>query len=279
MLFAVGLLTPAGLDVKVDRYNRRLRFVGPGRPADFDRWIATSGETLEEVGKIIVYARDDDRGWDRRGFIREGAISRFFSDGRDAIVFSRFVDDDRRHNERRGEEDRIVSLSRSKANGKLSGGFAEGFLCRIATRDDAAVISKLLESTFRDYPDPIDVDTVRSWIDEGERHFRVVEQGGRVVACASADLDRANRNAELTDCATIPEMRGRGLMTSILKQLENDCVDELGITDFYTLARAGEAGINIAFARLGYEYTGRLVNNCRMPDGWESMNAWCRSAV
>lgn len=278
MLFAVGLLTPSDLDVRIDRYNRRIRFVGPDRPADFDRWIATSGESLDGIGKIIVYARDDDdRGWERRGFVGEGRIERFFLNGRNASVWSRFLDEDRRENLRESDEDSIVELARRKSTRPVPDGFPEGFSCRVAVEGDARGVSELLGSTFRDYPDPIDQQTVRRWISEGERLFRVVELDGELVACASADLDRANRNAELTDCATLPEMRGKGLMTSILKQLEDDCAGELGITDFYTLARAGEAGINIAFARLGYQFTGRLVNNCRMPDGWESMNAWCRS--
>jgi hypothetical protein len=36
--------------------------------------------------------------------------------------------------------------------------------------------------------------------------------------------------------------------------------------------------VNCAFAKLGYKYTGRLVNNCRMPTGWESMNVWCKTS-
>lgn len=278
MLFAVGSRTPSELDVRVDRYNQRIRFVGPERPSDFDHWLAWSGDALDGIGKIILYARDDDRGWQRRGFVPEGTIDRYFADGRHAVVMSKFTDGARSVNVREREEDRIVALSRENSSRALVVSFPAGFSCRVADVEDSEAISTLLQSTFEDYPDPIDRDTVARWIRDGERRFRVVEHDGDLVACASADLDRANRSAELTDCATRPEMRGRGLMTAILRRLEIDCSEELGIADFYTLARAGEAGINIAFARLGYRYTGRLVNNCRMPDGWESMNAWCRSA-
>jgi putative beta-lysine N-acetyltransferase len=278
MLFAVGVLTPAGLDVRVDPYNRRVRFVGPDRPAAVDQWLATAGDALDEIGKIIVYARDDDdRGWERRGFVQEGRIDRFFVDGRDAKIWSRFIDDVRRENPRGDAEDRIIQLAREKAGGMPETLLPSGVSCRIAREQDARVISILLGSTFRDYPDAVDEENVARWIRQGERLFRVALRDGVVVACASAELDRTNRSAELTDCATDPEMRGKGLMTAILRMLENDCSEQFGITDTYTLARAGEAGINIAFARLGYDFTGRLVNNCRMPDGWESMNAWCRS--
>jgi putative beta-lysine N-acetyltransferase len=99
-----------------------------------------------------------------------------------------------------------------------------------------------------------------------------------MAAVASAEIDGARRNAEMTDCATRPSERGRGLMVWILRALERDLAREEGIIDLYTLARADEVGMNCAFAKLGYDYTGRLVNNCRMPNGWESMNVWCRTA-
>jgi hypothetical protein len=67
-------------------------------------------------------------------------------------------------------------------------------------------------------------------------------------------------------------------MSVILRNLERDLADEFGITDVYTIARANQAGMNCSFAKLGYTYTGRLVNNCRMPEGYESMNVWCRDA-
>ncbi len=267
------------MEIKFDKYNRRVRLTGLQRPAEFDQWMVGSGDALEDIGKIIVYARDDDeRGWTRRGFVAEGTIERFFADGRDASVWSQFIDEERQRNVGAKEEDAIVELSREKAKRGATTTYPEGMSSRIAVEGDAAAISRLLGATFSDYPDPIDEATVTRWIENKDRVFRVVEREGVLVACASAEVDHTNRSAELTDCATSPEVRGKGIMTAILSDLEEYCRDDLGINDLYTLARAGEAGINIAFARLGYRYTGRLVNNCRMPDGWESMNAWCRRA-
>jgi RimJ/RimL family protein N-acetyltransferase len=65
-------------------------------------------------------------------------------------------------------------------------------------------------------------------------------------------------------------------MIHLLHRLEDDMFGDFGIRDLYTLARADEVGMNRALARLGYAYTGRLVNDCRMPNGWESLNVWCK---
>lgn len=271
------LVNRSDLDVRVDRHNRRIRFVGPSRPADVDDWLSAASGSLDRAGKIIVYAGDVDRGWSRRGFVPEARIARFFADGRDAVVWSAFLDVRRRENPHAAREDRVVALARGKALDGVAASVPPEFLSRPAEPADADEVSSLLRKTFSEYPDPIDRGTVRRWIANGERYFRVVERRGSIVACASADVDPVNRCAELTDCATLPAMRGMGLMTLILSGLEADC-EEAEITDTYTLARAGEVGINVAFARLGYEFTGRLVNNCRMPDGWESMNVWCRNS-
>lgn len=43
----------------------------------------------------------------------------------------------------------------------------------------------------------------------------------------------------------------------------------------YTIARA--YGINITFAKSGYEYGGMLINNTQIAGGIESMNVWYKS--
>ena len=52
-----------------------------------------------------------------------------------------------------------------------------------------------------------------------------------------------------------------------------------GILNAYTIARAISPGMNITFARLGYHYGGRLVNNTQISGGLESMNIWYKSLV
>lgn len=105
--------------------------------------------------------------------------------------------------------------------------------------------------------------------------LRVVEEDGRILACASADLVRRARTAELTDCATLPEARGQGLMQSVLRDLMED-LRGLGYPTAYTLARATEPGMNVAFKRLGFQWNGRMVRSCRIGSGLEDMNVWSR---
>lgn len=106
--------------------------------------------------------------------------------------------------------------------------------------------------------------------------YRLIRNGeGRCVSAASAEINDKHANAELTDCATDRDNRGRGLMHHILTALQVDPA-ERGIQTAYTMARAGSYGMNKAFFRLGFEYTGRLLNNCDIAGTFEDMNIWTK---
>jgi hypothetical protein len=42
------------------------------------------------------------------------------------------------------------------------------------------------------------------------------------------------------------------------------------------MARARSFGMNMVFYQLGYEFNGRLVNNCDIHGGYEDMNIWVK---
>lgn len=45
---------------------------------------------------------------------------------------------------------------------------------------------------------------------------------GNIVSVASADVHVLHKNAEITDCATNTEYREKGLMSIIIKNLEEE---------------------------------------------------------
>lgn len=111
-------------------------------------------------------------------------------------------------------------------------------------------------------------------MDSNVLHF-LVEKQGKIVSLASAEMDLENKSAEITDCLTFPSERGKGLIKELITALEKE-LSYRGFQSAYTLCRASSSGINTAFASLGYAYTGRLVNNCRIGRGFEDINIWCK---
>lgn len=263
--------------VVFDRHNQRVKIYEIDSASEIRSSSLVRDAERQGFTKVVVYVKNDDSsGWDDLGFVSEGTIRGYFADGSDATIRSHFLDGERGVNPRGVEHDEYVGIARACTSSEPR--LADGFSCEIGTAEDSEAIASLMEGIFTEYPDPISPEWVVDALEEGTRHFRIVRNpAGEVIASASAEIDIRNRSAELTDCATLPEARGRGLMRFILHALEKDMIGGYGITDLYTLARSDELSMNCAFAKLGWTYTGRLVNNCRMPNGWESMNIWCRT--
>lgn len=100
-----------------------------------------------------------------------------------------------------------------------------------------------------------------------------IEIDGKLVALSSAEMDLDGQNTEMTDFATLPEFLGNGFAVHLLAAMEPE-VKKRGIKTAYTIARAASPGMNITFARLGYSFGGRLINNTQISGHIESMNVW-----
>lgn len=266
-----------------DPYNRRLKLYDLTPPQFESLPVAhlqpESSYDATLFGKLTVYARPGQEGrWAALGMRHEAVIKGFFADRADAHIWVYYTEPARADHPRDRQHDGVVVLAESKQPGEWS--LPAEYQSEIATEADARDIAGMMMDAFSDYPTPINSSTIAEQIRTKANLFRVVRSlSGRPVAVASAEIDHELRTVEMTDCVTIPEGRGRGLMVGLLQQLERDVAERYQMADFYTLARADEIGMNCVFAKLGYEYTGRLVNNCRMPNGWESVNVWCRNVA
>jgi putative beta-lysine N-acetyltransferase len=231
------------------------------------------------IGKVTAYALPgDERVWEDMGFRQEAVIRGFYPDGIDAHLWAAYPNPYRESCSKELVHEAGVAIAESKAPIEVAS-LPIGYESRLAEPTDAGEIAELMSLVFPVYPSPIDEALIEEQIRSQSNLFRVVEDlGGDIIALASAEIDHGRSSAEMTDCATRPDMRGRGLMAYILAWLEQDLRRLFGLTDLYTIARADEIAMNCVFSKLGYDFTGRLINNCRMPNGWESMNVWCKSA-
>ena len=116
---------------------------------------------------------------------------------------------------------------------------------------------------------------IRETMETHIRYYCAVREG-RIVAASSAETDEEAQNVEMTDFATHPSCRGRGLCATLLATMEGDVQNE-GMRTAYTIARAAQFAINITFARAGYRFGGTLRNNTNICGSFESMNVWYRA--
>jgi putative beta-lysine N-acetyltransferase len=270
---AVAPLSPRSRVVH-DRSNERLKLFG-AHPAHLAELPAL--RSLHGLGKVTAYARAGHRQqWEALGFRQEGSIRGFFRDGTDALLWAAYPQPQRGEERDKHLHAACLALALSKdLLGKTQ--LPSGYASEIVDAEHAAEAAALLRQVFPVYPSSLSNLHVEGLIRSGSNVFRCIRNAAQeMVAVASGEVDLIRRNAEMTDCATRPDQRGRGLMAYILRQLEDDLRTRLQIVDLYTLARAQETGMNCVFRKLGYNFHGRLINNCRMPSGWESMHIWCK---
>ncbi len=143
--------------------------------------------------------------------------------------------------------------------------------------NESGELSELIAKTFQSYPTPsFEREYVRSYIEGGNLFHGLRDNSGTLVSCASADIVADAKTAELTDCATLPEYRGRGYMRAILVSLMQSLHRDKRFPTAFTMARARVPGINVLFKQLGFRFCGRLSRSCLIGDGLEDMNIWAR---
>ncbi|RCX17862.1 beta-lysine acetyltransferase [Anaerobacterium chartisolvens] len=229
----------------------------------------------ESLGKIISNVNIKAmKTFISSGFQIEGMIYGFFK-GEDALCVSYFLDSKRAASAEKDKEDAIIQrCMESKSSFKLKD--MEDITMRDALRGDIFHMTELFKAVFETYPSPVfDEEYIKSNLNKTAL-YKVACIDGRVVAAASADMDKDNLNAEITDCATYPQYRGRGILSNLIYYLEQD-LKERNFYCAYSLSRAINPGINMALCKHGYKYTGRMLNNCDICGSFEDMNIWSKT--
>jgi len=264
---------------KDDPYSDRIRCDHPSEVSD-PRAAEALGQALLDAahscgrGRVVVLAPVTvESGLEAAGYRREGLMPNFYRGEEDCAVLGAYPDAERAELANPEPVAKVTALLESAGE---STRVHAPVTTRRAGVEDATPLASLLAETFKEYPTPSgDPEYLANAIEDGIP-FRIVEQDGEPVACASADLLRQAKTAELTDCATRPEFRGRGYMQFILDDLIGD-LRQLGYPTAFTLARAAIPGVNLAFARLGFELCGTMPQSCRIGEGIEDMNIWSRA--
>lgn len=266
------------LKIYLDIYNQRIRVI---------KYDAVDVEALvkridylareNDFGKVFLKARPDE--WEKllpHGFVLEG-IFKYYFNGEHAYCLSKFYTQERRVSLMFDKETEIleaVSRVQPEEQGPL---LSDEFELREAVEADIPEISALYNNVFKTYPIPLNQPQYVELLMDADYLFMVITHNGKIISCASADISYDLSNAEITDCASLPEYRGRGLMFAVISALEIE-VKNRGIKCLYSIARALSPGMNTVFKKLGYTYTGRLLNNCNIFGKFEDMNLWVKKA-
>lgn len=142
----------------------------------------------------------------------------------------------------------------------------------------AAILADLYERVSDAYPTSLNrPEYVAASMQHGAM-FRLIRHNRRIVSAASAAVDYENANAEMTDCTTLKAFRGRGMMRTLLRSLEQDLAHH-STGCLYSMARSASYGMNLVFHTLGYHYQRRLIKHCHIMGQLEDMNLWVKNPL
>ncbi|EGO65010.1 putative beta-lysine N-acetyltransferase [Acetonema longum] len=243
----------------------------PGILDDLEKLALDQG-----YGKIVAKIPD----WARSGFLQmgyqqEAAVPGLFNGVADGYFVSKFLSDSRaREKDPEGAAAVIHTASvRCREREDEVKMPERSFHCRICKDTDVSQMAQVYQTVFETYPFPVhDPEYIAKTMLHNFVYLGIWHDE-KLVALSAIEIDLQSANGEMTDFATLPAYRGRGLSHFLLYQAEQ-VVGGKDIRTVYTIARATSFGMNITFAKRGYIYTGRLVNNTNISGSFESMNVW-----
>ncbi len=208
-----------------------------------------------------------------QGYRTEAEIPQFFQGTETACFMAYYLQAERGelHNRKQVQDVLIVAKNSAVLQEKppLPATYTSGIL----TPQDAVEMAKLYGEVFATYPFPIhDPAYLRQTMQENIVYFGI-RTNGKLVAVSSCEMDVQSKNVEMTDFATLPAYRAKGLASYLLWEMEAE-MRRRHICTAYTIARAVSYGMNITFAKHGYTFSGTLVNNTNIAGTIESMHVW-----
>lgn len=203
------------------------------------------------------------------GFILEASIPQFYNSEEDVFFVSKFLSSDRLLNIETDKLKDLGELLYIKRNGKPS--TTSKYTIRPLGIKDAETIADIYDKTFATYPFPIQDEEFLIEAMGNDTFYFGAEYNGKIVAVASAEVDRKGGNAEMTDFATLKAHQGNRLASLILQSMEWE-MKKQGIHSLYTIARLNSIPMNKTFLRANYQYAGTLIKNTNIAGNIESMN-------
>jgi len=205
------------------------------------------------------------------GFLSEAQIPAFYNDNEAAFFVSKFLNSDRLLDIETEKLNNLSQMLKVQDSITPNGTDYSNVTVRKLEKEDYEQITDIYREVFVTYPFPIyNPGYVLKTFQDGTQYFGA-ESNGKLVALASAEIDKEGKNAEMTDFATLPDQRGKNLSVLLLNALEKS-MKEQGITTLYTMARLNSIGMTKTFLKMDYCYSGTLIKNTNIAGKIESLN-------
>jgi putative beta-lysine N-acetyltransferase len=207
------------------------------------------------------------------GYISEALVPLFFQGREDCHFMARYFDRRRAFEPAQQEIAKVIALAR-EVKPDLRPQPPRNYTVRRCRQEDSPEMAELFGAVFETYPFPVDdPEYIDRSMDSDVVYYGAADRNDQLVSLASAELDPKGANVEMTDFATAPTHRRRGLARHLLGVMEGK-MREKQMAVAYSIARAKSIGMNKTFAYAGYRFGGTLIRNTQICGRLESMNVW-----
>ncbi|NLJ77017.1 MAG: putative beta-lysine N-acetyltransferase [Peptococcaceae bacterium] len=276
--------TIAGKDfdcrILLSPFNRRLTV---------DTFNLFQARGAEEMMKVLIekaLAKGLDKIWLKSiakwgkdllatGMKLEASIPGFYKGKEEALVLARFLSNRRKTPSNSKGITLVEIISSNLTPETTKRDLPAGVSLKWAQQEHCQDLAGLFSKVFSTYPFPVfDPDYIRRTMNNGTSYI-MAWHNNKLVAASATELKREEKNAEMTDFATLPMWRGQGLANCLLDQMESR-LKYKGYRCLYTIARSSSIGMNKVFAGAGYSFNGVLINNCNISGDFEDMHVWSK---
>ena len=236
------------------------------------RFLANVGCSSKIITKVPASAKET---FCAAGYQVEAHIPRMFEGTTDGFFLAQYLNPARAAVENAPEQEEVLAAALAGGQNGVSRDLPKEYSLTVASPEDTDELAALYEEVFATYPFPIHrPDFLNDTMEEGTVYF-LIRKKGNLVAASSAETDPVGKCVEMTDFATKPAFRGRGLSSLLLAAME-EAMRQEGYYTAYTIARALVLPVNRLFAGAGYQFGGTLFNNTNIGGSFESMNVWSK---
>lgn len=212
----------------------------------------------------------------KAGYITEARVPGYFKGREDALFMGLFLAQSRAKPDNADLLNKVMETAGNKTNSR-PGSLQKFEVLRMKTAH-AGKMAEVYSRVFDSYPFPIyDPDYLIRTM-QNNVHYFGIKHGEHLAALASAATDMKSLTAEMTDFATLPQYCKMGMAGTLLDRMAREA-QKMGILTMYSIARATSFGINITFARAGWDFAGMLINNTHIAGKIESMNVWSQNTA
>ena len=232
--------------------------------------IAEENHYTKIIAKVPDFARHE---FEKNDYQQEAYIPQFYHYQDPVYFMAKYFAENRKTDSNIDHMKKALQTAKKKSAFINDIQLAPQFKFHIGAEKDISQMVDVYRQVFETYPFPIhDPEYLKKTMHSHIQYF-LISNDDQLVAISSAEIDTDGKNVEMTDFATLPKFRGMGFALYLLYQMET-VMEKTDIRCFYTIARAMSYGMNITFAKRGYQYSGTLINNTNISGQLESMNVW-----